>query len=322
MLKCNKVLAAFILSQFATVSQAEAATVKGEHLFTVFGLPVTNSMLTTWVFAAIIIVLFRLLIPRGARLIPGKGQLVIESMIDGLKGIFEPLMGEKAFRAAFPLLLGFFAYILIMNWSGLIPGVGSIGQEQVAMVPQAEVQQYAANGFAIDSNHEAEAGKVAVSKFVPYIRPANTDLNTTLALAMISFGAWIYYVLRFAGFKAFVVDTFGNKADKKDVGPAMYLSLFVVFFAVGCIDLISIIMRLLSLSFRLFGNTFGGEVLLENMHQLSFGLPEAVSWVLPLPFYLLELLIGLIQAFLFTLLTAVYIGLLTNHDEGHTESEG
>lgn len=107
MLKFNKVLAAFILSQFAAVSRAEAATVKGEHLFTVLGLPVTNSMLTTWVFAAVIIVLFRLLIPKGAKLIPGKGQLVIESMIDGLKGIFEPLMGEKAFRAAFPCFSDF-----------------------------------------------------------------------------------------------------------------------------------------------------------------------------------------------------------------------
>ena len=273
-------------AQYFGASPAAAASVKGEYLFDIGGLPVTNSMLTTWIFALVIIVLFRLLIPRGAKLSPSWGQQIIEAIVDGLRSIFEPLMGEKAFRAAFPLLLGFFAYILIMNWSGLIPGVGSIGQEQVAIVPQAEVQQYVANGFAIDSHHEAEAGKVAVTKFVPYIRPANTDLNTTLALAMISFGAWIYYVLRFAGFKAFVVDTFGNKADKKDVGAAMYLSLFVVFFAVGCIDLISIIMRLLSLSFRLFGNTFGGEVLLENMHQLSFGLPEAVSWVLPLPFYL------------------------------------
>ena len=90
---------------------------------------------------------------------------------------------------------------------------------------------------------------------------------------------------------------------------------FAVFFAVGCIDIISIIMRLLSLSFRLFGNNFGGEVLLENMHKMALSLPRVFSWTIPLPFYLLEMLIGLIQAFLFTLLTAVYIGLLTKEQE-------
>ena len=74
-------------------------------------------------------------------------------------------------------------------------------------------------------------------------------------------------------------------------------------------------MRLLSLSFRLFGNNFGGEALLENMHHLAIGLPRWISWIIPIPFYLLEMLIGLIQAFLFALLTAVYIGLLTGQEE-------
>ena len=312
MLKFNKVLAAFILSQFAAVSRAEAATVKGEHLFTVLGLPVTNSMLTTWVFAAVIIVLFRLLIPKGAKLIPGKGQLVIESMIDGLKGIFEPLMGEKAFRAAFPLLLGFFAYILIMNWSGLLPGIGTIGEE----ITYTGVGQ-APEGFSPTSHTDAATGAetTAFVKFVPFLRAANSDLNTTLALAIISFCAWIYFVLRYAGLKAFLHDTFGNKVSRSDVALPIYLSFFLVFFAVGCIDVVSIVMRLVSLSFRLFGNVFGGEILLENMHGLAGKLPAFVSWIIPLPFYLLEVLIGLIQAFLFTLLTAVYIGLLTNHDD-------
>ena len=100
-----------------------------------------------------------------------------------------------------------------------------------------------------------------------------------------------------------------------EMSQGQHSNVGTVFFAVGCIDIISIIMRLLSLSFRLFGNVFGGEVLLENMHSLAAELPSWISWVIPLPFYLLEILIGLIQAFLFTLLTAVYIGLLTNHEE-------
>lgn len=262
-----------------------AESVSAEKLFDIAGFPVTNAMLTTWVFAFVIIALFRFVLLRGgAKLVPSKGQLVIESMVDGLRGMIEPLMGSKAFKGTFPLLLGFFAYILIMNWSGLLPGVGSLGMER--------------NG-----------------EFVAILRPANTDLNSTLALSIISFGAWIFFVLKYAGAKALIKDIFGNKASREDVALPIYLALFAVFFLVGCIDLISIAMRLISLSFRLFGNNFGGEALLENMHSLAIGLPRFVSWLIPLPFYLLEMLIGLIQAFVFTLLSAIYIGLITNHDE-------
>lgn len=198
-----------------------------------------------------------------------------------------------------------------MNWSGLLPTVGSVGEEQIATnVSPADAPKYIAEGF------KAAEGEVGVfEKFVPFLRPANTDLNTTLALAIISFGAWIYFVVKNVGVGGFLKDTFGNKADKKDVALPLYLSLFFVFFAVGCIDIVSIIMRLLSLSFRLFGNNFGGEALLENMHHLAIGLPRWISWIIPIPFYLLEMLIGLIQAFLFALLTAVYIGLLTGQEE-------
>jgi len=290
---CNfgKVLKISVLlacAQLYGASATFASSVKADYLFDIYGLPITNSMFTTWIFTAVIIILFRLLIWKGAKLVPSCGQQIIESIIDGLRGIFEPLMGEKAFKGAFPLLLGFFSYILIMNWSGLLPGVGSIGLEQ-----QAD----------------------GTTKFVPFLRPANTDLNTTLALAIISFVAWIYFVGKYVGLKGFLKDTFGNKADKKEIALPIYFSLFFVFFAVGCIDIVSILMRLLSLSFRLFGNNFGGEVLLENMHHLAIDLPRWASWIIPIPFYLLEMLIGLIQAFLFSLLPAVYIGLLTGHEE-------
>lgn len=278
----KKLASAVFVAGFANLALAEK--ISAEKLFDVGGFPVTNAMLTTWIFAFVIIMFFRFVLLRGgARLVPSKGQMVVESMVDGLRGLIEPLMGAKAFRGAFPLLLGFFAYILIMNWSGLLPGVGSVGVE--------------------------EGGK-----FVPVLRPANTDLNSTLALAIISFGAWFFFVIKYAGAKALIKDIFGNKASREDVALPIYLALFVVFFLVGCIDLISIVMRLLSLSFRLFGNNFGGEALLENMHALALGLPRFVSWLIPLPFYLLEMLIGFIQAFVFTLLSAIYIGLITNHD--------
>lgn len=318
MFKCGfskylKVGVLAVAAQTIFASNSFASNIKGEELFSVGGLPITNSMLTTWIFAAIIIIIFRLMLLGGAKLVPSKGQMIIESIITGLEGIFEPLMGKKAFRGAFPLLLGFFSYILMMNWSGLLPGIGSIGNEIIANSPNA------VEGLHATEHVDATTGAVSTvyEKFVPYLRPANTDLNTTLALAIISFGAWVYFVFKYAGVKHFLHDTFGNKADKKEIAYPIYISLFFVFFAVGCIDVISIVMRLLSLSFRLFGNTFGGEVLLENMHNLAAQLPAFISWIIPLPFYLLEILIGLLQAFLFTLLTAVYIGLLTNSEESH-----
>lgn len=274
--------------QLGSAPSVFAASVKGEYLFEIGGFGITNSMATTWVFAILIILFFRFLIRGGAKLIPSNGQLAIEAIVDSLSSILEPVMGQRAFKAAFPLLLGFFSYILFMNWSGILPGVGSIGIEK-------------------------NVG--GVEKLVPFFRPADTDLNTTLALAIISFAAWFYFVMKYAGPKAFLYDTFGNKANKNDVALPIYISLFAVFFAVGCIDLISIIMRLLSLSFRLYGNCFGGEVLLDNMHNIAISLPRFFSWIIPIPFYFLEFLIGLIQAFLFTLLTAVYIGLLTAHEE-------
>ncbi len=304
-----KFSAVLLFAQCIGASPAAAASVKGECLFDICGFPVTNSMLTTWIFAFVVIALFRLLIPGGAKLSPGWGQQILEGIIDGLRSIFEPLMGKKAFAEAFPLLLGFFAYILIMNWSGLLPGVGSVGEMQSAK-NVTETAAYVSEGFrAVDSSPGV------YEKFVPFLRPANTDLNTTLALAVISFGAWIYFVVKYVGVGGFIKETFGNKADRREIALPIYLSLFLVFFAVGCIDIVSIIMRLLSLSFRLFGNNFGGEVLLENMHELAIGLPRWASWVIPIPFYLLEMLIGLIQAFLFSLLTAVYIGLLTGQHE-------
>ncbi|MFW6354577.1 MAG: F0F1 ATP synthase subunit A, partial [Verrucomicrobiota bacterium] len=121
---------------------------------------------------------------------------------------------------------------------------------------------------------------------------------------------WGYFVLRYAGFKTLIFDLFGNKADKEDVGVGMYVLLFPIFIGVGFIEVVSILFRPVSLSFRLYGNVFGGENLLANMTGLA-------PYVVPVPFYFLETLIGLVQALVFTLLTAVYIGLICNHGDEH-----
>jgi F-type H+-transporting ATPase subunit a len=214
------------------------------------------------------------------QLIPGRGQIVIEGIIDNIYQIIVPIVGRKAAKATFPLLIGFFIYILMHNWSSLLPGVTTIG--------------------AYQHDH-----------FLYFFRPSNADLNAPLALAIVSFTAWFYCILRFAGIKGSIVHIFGNKADRNEVSLGIYGFLFFIFLGVGFIECISILFRLISLSFRLYGNVFGGENLINNIMTLS----PWTKWIVPIPFYFLEILIGAIQAFVFTLLTAVYIGLMCNHEE-------
>lgn len=241
-------------------------------------LPITNSMVTSWIISALLILGIRLAIGRKPQMVPSKGQAVVETIVIGIQNMIEPIVGKRMVIHTFPLLVGFFIFILIHNWSGLIPGVGTFG-------------------------HYDEQGHLLY-----YFRPGSADLNLTLALAIASFVSWIYFIVRYAGPKAIAYDLFGNKADKRDLPGIAYYFLFVIFFGVGIIELISIVFRLVSLSFRLFGNVFGGENLMTSITGVF-------SYILPVPFYFLEILIGFIQALVFTLLTAIYIGLICNHGD-------
>ena len=267
-------------------ASSEGVNPSAQDLFHVGGLPISNSISPTWLIAALIIIAIRVVVGT-PKLIPGKGQGVVEGMAQGLRDALEPIVGKQMIGKTFPLLCGFFVFILLMNWSGLLPGVGTI--------------KFQHDGHWLDA-----------------IRPANSDLNTTLALSVLSFVAWTYFVLRYAGFKVLVFDLFGNKADKKEVGMLMWVLLIPIFFAVGGIEVVSIIFRLISLSFRLFGNVFGGENLIHALSNPDT-LGVAATYVVPALAGLLEILVGLIQAFVFTLLSAVYIGLICNHEGGHDD---
>ena len=251
------------------------------HLNELFGLPITNSIVTSWFFSLLIILVCRLAVGK-PQLIPARGQAVVEHLLEGIRGIIAPIVGKRVATVTFPLLIGLFTFILIHNWSGLLPGVGTFGLWE---------------------------GEGEDRHLTYFFRPANADLNMTLALAFSAFGAWLYYTLRYAGPKAILADLFGNKADKRELPSGIFYLLFLVFFAVGLVEMISIVFRPISLSLRLFGNVFGGESLLASMTGL-------VSWIVPVPFYFLESLIGLVQALVFTILTAVYIGLICNHSDG------
>lgn len=269
----------------ATSSEALAVSVSPSayHLFGEDGLPITNSMLMGWVISLVIIVAVRWMVGK-PQLVPSRGQAIIESGINSIKGVIEPVVGSHMIRPTFPFLVGLFFFILLHNWSGLLPGVGAFGHYQ--------------------GDH-----------LVYWARPANADLNMTAALGLIAAGgAWLYFIMRFAGPRMLFADIFGNKADRKDVGTPIWIGLFPIFIAVGLIEVVSIAFRPVSLAFRLYGNVFGGENLLVNMTGIA-------PILVPVPFYFLETLIGLVQALVFTLLTAVYIGLICNHGEDeHAEA--
>ena len=264
----------------------DGVKVTAETVFTLGNLPVTNSMITSWIISLLLVVLVKIMVGK-PQLIPTKGQLILESVIGGIRGIIEPIVGKKVFFPSFWLLSGLFFFILIHNWSGLLPGVGTIGYGQVD-----------------------DQGHFAIAK--PLVRPGNADLNMTLALALVANLFWIYFIVKFAGIKAIIKDWFGNKAEKSEVSTLIFGLLGVIFLAVGVIEVLSILFRPVSLTFRLFGNVFGGESLLHSM----FYLVPQLKWILPVPFYFMEVLIGLVQALVFMLLVSVYIGLICNHEEG------
>ena len=209
----------------------------------------------------------------------------MENLVQGILDITSPIVGEKVAKPTFPLLIGLFTFILIQNWSGLFPGVGTI--------------------YIVDH---------ATGGWTELIRPGNADMNATLALAIVAILGWFYFIMRYAGPVFVLKDLFGNKADRKETPAIIYYPLFVIFFGAGLIEVVSIMFRPVSLSFRLYGNVFGGENLMHAMSGIQ-------KWGLPAPFYFLELLIGLVQAFVFTLLVSVYIGLICNHGEEHHEEQ-
>jgi F-type H+-transporting ATPase subunit a len=246
-----------------------------------FGFPITNSMIVTWIVAAGLIVFARTATRHMTR-VPQGAQNLLEWLVAGLYDFLEGIIGAHLVKRTFWFFATIFIFILSANWIGLIPGVGTIGWGRKT-----------ANGFKIDE---------------PLFRGANADLNLTLAMALVFFACWIVWAMQEVGPRGFVKELFAAKGETSGV---LRVLMAVVFFAVGCLEVVSILFRPVSLSFRLYGNTFAGENMLETMSKLVPGL----GWLLPVPFYFLELLVGLVQALVFTLLTAVFTLLICQHEE-------
>jgi F-type H+-transporting ATPase subunit a len=261
-----------------------------------FGLSVTNSMIAT-VLSDIVLIVVALLAFRRPKLIPGGLQNGVEAMIELFYNMAERAAGDQT-RKFFPLIASFFFFILVSNWLGILPGFGSIGiwqEHHVEVAPAAE-ESHGATTEAAES-HEGEL------VLVPLFRSANADLNTTIALALISQVAAQYFGLQALGLSYF--KKFFNFS-----GPNIMFKGINAF--VGILELLSEFVKILSFSFRLFGNIFAGEVLLIVIGFL-------VIFLASLPFMFLELFVGVIQALIFAMLSLVFFMMATIHhgEESH-----
>jgi F-type H+-transporting ATPase subunit a len=252
------------------------------EVFTIGPLPVTNSMLVTWI-VAVALIIFAQIATRKMKEVPSGAQNFWEWMVESLHNFLEGIIGHTLVRKTFWFFATIFIFIIFCNWAGLIPGIGTMGW-----------------GMKDASGHFELTD--------PLFRGGNADLNMTLAMAMVFFACWIVWAFQMNGPVGFIKHLFAPKGNTTGL---LKLIMIIVFFAVGWLEIVSILFRPVSLSFRLYGNIFAGENMLETMSRLIPGF----GWLLPIPFYFMELLVGFVQALVFMLLTAVFTMLMAPHEE-------
>ncbi len=261
---------------------------KPAELFHIGKFIVTNSMVVTWFVAAAIIFLAQAA-TRKIKPVPSGLQNFWEWLVESLYNFLEGMIGPDLVKRTFWFFATIFIFILCLNWFGLIPGVGTVGWGQ----------ETASGGFTVTR---------------PLLRGANADLNLTFAMACTFFVCWLVWAVQANGVGGLIMHLFAPKGDTK--GLLKVLMIFI-FFIVGWLEIVSILFRPISLSFRLFGNVYAGEIMLESM-ALAGG--KLFAWLISIPFYFLEVLVGFVQALVFMLLTAVFTLLIAQHEPAHGEA--
>jgi F-type H+-transporting ATPase subunit a len=306
-----------------------------ETLFHIGPIPVTNSMLTMFIVMGALLLVGSTL-ARRAQMVPGRSQAAFELIVEFLLNLVESTAGKRLGRRIFPLIASLFIFIIVANYSGLLPGVGTIGKWEeedaeeaaipsaleIAALPSdqgtlatltqegggeeatpAEGEEGAAT--TAEGEHEEGAAEEEHEKvLVPFFRAPNADLNMTLAMALITFTTVQVLGIRMNGL--------GGRLKHMADPPFMFP-----------IEVISELSRIISLSFRLFGNVFAGEVLLALMVAMANAIKLVlIPLLLPVIFLFLETLFGFIQALVFALLTLIYIALAAaGHGDGEHEHE-
>lgn len=258
-----------------------------EPIFHLGNFPITNSMLNAWI-ATAFFVLVAIVASRRTSLAPKGVHNFIEAVIAGLLDQVEKVTENRAkAKVFFPLVATIFLFVLVSNWMGLIPGTGSIGV------------------------YEVVSGE---TELIPLLRPSTSDLNLTLAIALLSVVITHVAGVRALGFASHISKFFNVRGIVRALrkGP-MAVAVACIEFFVGLLEIIGEFAKTLSLSLRLFGNVFAGEILIGVMMSL-------IAFVLPIPFIFLEILVGIIQATVFAMLVLVYLTVATSA-HGHEEED-
>lgn len=307
----------FLIGLFVPVAEPHVA-LSGEPIFSTGPWWLTNSMITTLI-VDIIIILLALLATVRMKLIPSGMQNFMEMVIEYLYDLSESIAGRNA-QKYFPWAATVFFLVIVSNWSGIIPGVGSIGyyhgeshveegHEASAPALHLDRQLAMADGnlmvvLPAPAAQEAEpAAEEGHAKFVPLFRSPSADLNMTFALAIT-----IMVMVQVWGISALRGNYFRKYFNASGQGFMRGINAFV-----GILELISEFSRVIAFGFRLFGNIFAGEVVLATMAFL-------ITFLLPVPFYLLEVFVGFVQALVFMMLALVFFSLATM-SHGHDEHE-
>jgi F-type H+-transporting ATPase subunit a len=263
---------------------------KAVELFQIGPFIVNNSMIMTWIVAGLLIVAAQMA-TRNIKPIPSGAQNFWEWLVEGLYNFLGNVIGTDLVKRTFWFFATTFIFIITLNWFGLLPGVGTVGWGHTSPTT---------GNFIVDR---------------PLFRGANADLNLTFAMAVVFFACWIVWAIQMNGVGGVFHHIFAPKGESSGI---LKVLMIVIFALVGLLEVISILFRPISLSFRLFGNVYAGEVMLETMAATA---PPYLTWLIPIPFYFLELLVGLVQALVFMLLTGVFTLLIAPHDP-HSHGHG
>jgi F-type H+-transporting ATPase subunit a len=252
------------------------------EIFNVLGLPVTNSMICTWIVAAIILVVVRVSTWKNIKEIPSGMQNVIEAMVEGWDGLIGDILDKRVTRWVFPFATTFFIFIVISNLMDLVPGVGSIGVTRGG-------------------------------EFTPLFRPPTTDANLTVAMAGIFLIMSLFWAVRYNGVWGLVKHIFGVKMETSKWTFPLF---FLLFLFIGAMELLSVAFaRPVALAMRLYGNVFAGQSILD---MIFHGKSLLFSLVLSSGMYFYETFVCLVQAFVFAMLVVAFVGTLCSHtDEEH-----
>jgi F-type H+-transporting ATPase subunit a len=306
-------------------------SIPAETVFSLFGFDITNTLLASWL-TMLMLIVGSWLITRRMEMVPGRWQSLIEMIIEGFYGLVENAAGPKWTPRFFPIVMTIFLFVIVGNWMGLTPLFGGWGVLHEAHGEGGHPVEWLGEAhrvglwvpgdetLAVEEAEAAEAEEHGEELYLlaPMFRAPSTDMNFTLALALVSVALTQYFGLQGLGIGYFgkfiaiggIVKAFrqpGLGCGGRIAG--FFMGIIDIFL--GIVELISEIGKIVSFSFRLFGNIFAGEVLLGVMAFL-------IPFVISLPFFGLEIFVGFVQALVFMMLTvAFFVVAISSHGEEH-----